>query len=269
MKNSTKSFIFGFLLLTLTGSSAFAQTELSWFQKIKNFFTGTSAPQATVSTEAPEPEQPAVTAEPQEKKPVFAFSEKTIGNRNAPLKMHIFTSLTCSHCPIVHSQVLPYLQEKYIDTNEVMVILADFPLDARAMTASLVSRCLTGDKYFAFMDSLFENQMKWAVAPNLQEALLPYAKLAGLSEEEMLACATDESALKELTRQRNLALMQFKIHATPTFVLRLGKEKEVIEGVPSRTDLDNAIERLKKTYTGPWPAPQAEQEKAAPVPAAP
>lgn len=266
MRNATKSFIFSFLLLTLTSSSALAQTETSWFQKIKNFFTGSPAPETTAPARPTASETPS--AETESSKPVFDFSEKTVGNREAPLKIHIFTSLTCPHCPVVHTQLMPYIQEKYVDKNEALIILEDFPLDTRAVTASLISRCLSGEQYFAFMESLFENQMKWAVAPNLQEALLPYAKLAGLTEDEMTACATDESALKELTRQRNLAIMQFKIHATPTLILQLGKEKEFLEGVPSRSDLDRAIERLKKTYKGSWPAAPARQETA-PAPTAP
>lgn len=267
MKNGTKSFISAFLLVTLTCSSAFAQTETSWFQKIKNFFTNSSRPETTAAVQPEQTPPPSAAAETA--KPVFDFSEKTIGNREAPLKIHIFTSLTCPHCPVVHTQLMPYIQEKYVDKNEALIILEDFPLDTRAVTASLISRCLSDDQYFAFMESLFENQMKWAVAPNLQEALLPYAKLAGMNEDEMIACATDESALRELTRQRNLAIMQFKIHATPTLILQLGKEKEFLEGVPSRTDFDRAVERLKKTYKGSWPAAAAQQEKPVAGPSAP
>lgn len=266
MKNASKSFIAGFLLLTLTNSAAFAQTETSWIQKIKNFFTNAPATETTAPVENTE----TTPAEPEIKKPVFDFSEKTVGNKDAPLKIQIFTSLTCPHCTVVHTQLMPYLHEKYIDTNEALVILNDFPLDARAVTASMISRCLSGEKYFAFMDSLYENQMKWAVAPNLQEALLPYAKLAGLSEDEMTACATDEAALKELTRQRNLAVMQFKIHATPTFILQLGDKKETLTGVPSRSSLDQTIERLKKNHAGISTDTETEQKPEEQVaPAAP
>lgn len=262
MKSVLKGVTFGFLLLALTGSFAFAQTETSWIQKIKNFF---SAPSTSETTQAVRTEQTETPAAAENKKPVFDFSEKTVGNREAPLKIHIFTSLTCPHCSGVHTQLMPYIREKYIDTNEALVILEDFPLDTRAFTASLISRCLSGDRYFAFMEALFENQMKWAVAPNLQEALLPYAKLAGMNEDEMTACATDESALKELTRQRNLAVMQFKIHATPTLVLQMGGDKEVLEGAPARVDLDKAIERLKNKLAGTQPAaPERREEPDAP-----
>ena len=114
---------------------------------------------------------------------------------------------------------------------------------------------------------MFENQRTWYAAPDVQEALLPYAKLAGLTEEEMTACATDEAASKELIRQRNLAIMRYKIQATPTFVLQIGKEKERLEGAPNVTDLDQKIEKLKKTYKGPWPTVAEQVEK--PKPSAP
>lgn len=251
MKTGTKRVLFCFLLITLTCGASHARATSSWFEKIKSFFTQTSdAESATVVSEPTE----LVPSAPEEKKPVFDFSEKTIGNRSAPIKIHIFTSLTCNHCPAVHSQIMPHLEENYVKSNEAFIILEDFPIDARAMTASLISRCLTGDRYFAFIETLFENQRHWAFSENLQESILPYVKLAGLNEEDMLSCATNEEALKEVTRQRNLAIMRYKIHATPTLILQSGKQKKVFEGVPHIAELDKAIEELKKQHTGSWPS---------------
>lgn len=264
MKTGMKVFLFSIMFLTSVASSAQARENASWLQKIKNFFSGKPTEEQTVVvSDTVTKETPA----PENKKTVFDFSEKTIGNREAPLKINIFTSLTCPHCTNAHTQLLPYLQEKYVDTNEALIILTDFPIEPRAMTASMVSRCLSGNNYFAFMETLFENQRTWATAPDVQAALLPYAKLAGLSEEDMISCATDKAAEKELIRQRNLTIMRYKVHATPTFILQLGKETERFEGAPSRNDIDQAIEKLKKTYTGEWPS--AEKKTEQPVPSAP
>ena len=260
MKIGIKTLVFGFLFLAMPAS---AQENTSWVQKFKNFFTKSEQTVQTQTTTENKEETKEQVAE--RKEPAFDFSEKTIGNREAPIKIHIFTSLTCPHCTHAHTQLVPYLEEKYAKTNEAIIILHDFPLEQRAMTASLVSLCLSGEKYFAFIDALFENQSAWASAPDVQQALLPYAKLAGLNEENMVACATDEAATKELIRQRNLAIMQFKIHATPSFILQLGKEHERIEGVPSRTDIDAKIETLKKAYNGPWPASEEKKEPSAPT----
>ena len=262
MKPGVKVFLFGFLFLTSAISPASAQDGVSWIQKIKSFFTGNSVAEQTQPADEQEKKQE--TSVPEKKKPVFDFSEKTIGNREAPLKINVFTSLTCPHCTNAHTQLLPYLKEKYVSTNEAIIILNDFPIEPRAVTASLISRCLTGDAYYAFIETLFENQRSWAAANDVQEALLPYAKLAGLSEDDMIACATDSSAMKEIVRQRNLAIMRHNIHATPTFILQLGGEKEVFEGAPSRSDIDERIEKLKKSYTGPWPAPESEKKPSEP-----
>lgn len=265
MKVSTKALVFSFLLSISFTSPVYAQESASWLQKFKNFFSKSSQTEQVKTTEEAKEETNGNV--PEKKGPVFDFSEKTIGNREAPIKIHVFTSLTCPHCTQAHTQIVPYLKEKYVSNNEALIILHDFPLEQRAMTASLVSLCLTGHDYFAFIDTLFENQSTWAVAQDVQQALLPFAKLAGLSEENMIACATDEAATKEIIRQRNLAVMRYKIHATPSFIIQLGEETERFEGAPRRTDIDEKIERLKKTYAGPWPSAQKTEEQ--PAPAAP
>ena len=262
MKNGVKAFLFSSLFLTSVISSAQAQESVSWVQKIKNFFASSPVTEQTQTIVSAKKENTEQT--PEKTAPIFDFSEKTIGDRNAPLKINIITSLTCPHCTGVHTQLLPYLQEKYVKTNEALLVLIDFPLDQRALTASLVSRCLKGDNYFAFMETLFEKQHAWAAAPNIQEALFPYAKLAGLTEEETISCATDEAAIKEIIRQRNLTIMRYKVHATPTIVLQLGKEKERLEGAPTKTEIDDIIKKLKKSYTGTWPAAASDKPETAP-----
>lgn len=253
MKTFRKAVLFGLLFSVCSQAEALAQENVSFFQKIKNFFSGSSSTteqSETIPEDKSDTMQAIPAPAPVKKKAVADFSEKTIGDRDAPLKINIFTSLTCPHCSGVHTQLLPYLKERYVDTKEALIVLNDFPLDERAMTASLIAHCLTGDAYFAFVDTLFENQRHWVVAPDEKEALMPYVKLAGLSEEETVSCAMDKAASKEMIRQRNLAIMRYKIHATPTLVLQMGKEKERIEGAPSRADIDKTIEKLKKAYYG-------------------
>ena len=268
MKTFRKAVLFGLLFSVCAQTPASAQESVSWLQKIKNFFSGNPATVEQTQT-IPEDMTDAQTKQVPAKKKVTAdFSERAIGDRDAPLKINVFTSLTCPHCSGVHTQLLPYLREKYVDTNEAIIILNDFPLDERAMTASLVAHCLTGDSYFAFIDTLFENQMQWAVAPDVVEALVHFAKLAGLSEEETRACAADKDASKELTRQRNLSIMRYKIHATPTLILKSGRKTETITGAPSRADMEKAIEKMLNPNAAAAPA-ETEKEADAERPVSP
>ena len=87
---------------------------------------------------------------------------------------------------------------------------------------------------------------------------------SGLTEEETISCATDEAGTKEIIRQRNLTIMRYKVHATPTIVLQLGKEKERLEGAPTKTEIDDIIKRLKKSYTGTWPSAAPDKPETAP-----
>ena len=241
MRKNIKGFLVLSLALTVSSAPAFAAD--GWLQKIKNFFSRSNE-QTVVEQPVPvvKSEQTAET----EIKPVFDFSEKTIGDPKAPLKINIFTSLTCPHCVTVHTRLVPYLKKNYVANRQAQIILSDFPLDERALRGSQIARCLTGDSYDAFMD----------------------ARLAGLSEDMTVACATDESATKRLIRDRNLMTMKYKLHATPTLIFTLGGVTERIEGAPDGQAVDALIDKLKKTYKGEW-LPEYPDEPAAPVMTAP
>lgn len=272
MKILYKALVIGLLFSTFTPAYASTSESTSFLQRVKNFFASSDKKSETKQkpdswegqAERAGEETVTTTEQANEDAPTFDFSDKVIGNPDAPIKIMLFTSLTCGHCAGVHLNMVPQLVKTYTDNGDGAIILMDFPLEPRAMTGSLIAHCLNNDKYFAFMDTLFEHQYQWAVAPNLQEALLPYAKLAGISEAKMMACATNEDALKEITRRRNLNIMRYKINATPTFVIRVGKETEKIEGAVSMQKMESIIDKMKESYTGTWPSQQPKPKKTAP-----
>lgn len=247
MKTFGKFFLIG-VLLTLAGTPAYAQ-DAGFIAKIKSFFT-----KKPVQTEAVAESAEAASQPVDPNAPTFDFSEQSIGAPDAPLKMLVFTSLTCPHCTNMHLNLMPMLKAEYADTNRAQIIFMDFPLEPRAMAGSLVAHCLPKDEYLPFIDTLFAHQMQWAVAPDLNEALAPYAKLAGMSEAKMKACIADEKANKELMRIRNLNAMQYKIQATPTLLIRFGKKTEMLVGLPGMQDVAEAVKKLTDpNYVPPKP----------------
>ncbi|MCQ2914149.1 MAG: DsbA family protein [Alphaproteobacteria bacterium] len=244
-----------FLILISTSAKA----ENSFTDKIKSFFSKervilSQTDNKSGTTDNQEPK--ALVEDSKSIEPNYNFSERTIGLKTAPVKMFIFTSLTCPHCVNLHKNLLPILKKDYADTGRALLVMKDFPLEIRAMTGSLVAHCLKDDNaYFTFMDTLYANQMQWATAPNLQEALAPLAKLAGLSEEEMKACATNEKGLQEIQRIKNLDIMQYKIRATPTVVIRVGKNSLDLVGLPSIQSIEETIAKLSDPNYIPEPEP--------------
>ena len=65
-----------------------------------------------------------------------------LGPDKAPVKIKIFSSLTCPHCANFHINVIPKIKKEYIKTGKVQLIFIDFPLDQVAFNASKILHCL-------------------------------------------------------------------------------------------------------------------------------
>ena len=70
-----------------------------------------------------------------------ALSEMSIGSKDAPVTMYEYSSLTCPHCAVFHSDTLPRIKEAYIDTGKLRLVYFDFPLDDLALAGSMLARC--------------------------------------------------------------------------------------------------------------------------------
>ena len=69
------------------------------------------------------------------------YEDILIGDRSSPIKIIVYSSLTCPHCANFHINVLPKIKKHYIDKKKVIVILKDFPLDVAALNASKLIQC--------------------------------------------------------------------------------------------------------------------------------
>jgi protein-disulfide isomerase len=145
--------------------------------------------------------------------------EQILGDPQAPVTIIEYASLTCPHCAQFHTEVLPELKERYIAPGKVRMIYRDFPLDQRALTAAALAHCAGPDRYFSFLDVLFQTQASWAQADDHVAALKRLGKLGGLSEEEMDACLADQELTDGILRTRLEGQNQHQIGSTPTFII--------------------------------------------------
>ena len=81
-----------------------------------------------------------------------------LGADNAPVKIKIFSSLTCPHCANFHIKIVPEIKKNYVESGKVQLIFIDFPLDQAAFNASKLLHCLDQKKQIAFLDTIYENQ---------------------------------------------------------------------------------------------------------------
>jgi protein-disulfide isomerase len=99
------------------------------------------------------------------------------------------------------------------------MIYRDFPLDQRALTAAVLAHCAGPDRYFSFLDVLFETQASWSRADDEIVALKRLGKLGGLTDQEMDACLADEELSDGILRTRLDGQNEYQIGSTPTFII--------------------------------------------------
>ncbi len=175
--------------------------------------------------------------------------EKLMGQRfegdvSAPVTMYEIVSFTCSHCAELHHKTLPEFKKKYVETGKVKVVLWDFPLDGRAMAASMISKCVARDKYFPFVSTLFDMQSAWAYSKEGEEKLYSYAMLAGLTKDKILECKSDKMLFEAINEESQQASERYKVSGTPTIVITNGIRQVIIEGSSGPETLGAAVDKL-------------------------
>lgn len=166
--------------------------------------------------------------------------EQALGNPDAPVTMIEYASLTCPHCAQFHTEVLPDLEERYISTGKVRLIYRDFPLDERALMAAELAHCAGPDRYFGFLDVLFETQSSWARAEDPVDALKKLGKLGGMSDQQMDQCLADKELSNSILQARLDGQNEHQVSSTPTLVIN----GEVYSGPRDIDSLSQVIDPL-------------------------
>lgn len=168
---------------------------------------------------------------------------KVIGSPNAPITIYEFSSLNCFHCADFHNTTLPKIKADYIQPGEVKVVFIDFPIDAKSMQASLMSKCVTNDKYFDFLSLLFKKQKEWGLATDSTKLLTKYAELNGVDSNEATACLKNSKVAQEIITNRQNIIDYLKIMGTPSLLIVKGDNRELYQGAPSYTQLKEIIDK--------------------------
>jgi protein-disulfide isomerase len=152
--------------------------------------------------------------------PTQAADDIAVGKAGAPITIFEYASLTCPHCAEFDVDTLPKVRSEWIDTGKAKLIFRDFPLDQFALKAAMLARCAPPERFFAFIDVLFQQQASWAGAGGpdaVTQALSRIARLGGISEEQFTACTNDKAMSDRILNERLVASQQYGVESTPTF----------------------------------------------------
>ena len=173
----------------------------------------------------------------------LSLPDIVLGPAHAPVTVVEYASMTCSHCAAFEQNVFSMLRSKYIDTGKVRFVFREFPLEIKAVAASMLARCIAGDdavKYFETIDILFKQQD--ALIEQTIDTLKLVGKRAGMSEPAVEACVKDQSLLDKIEDDQSFAFETLKVDATPTFFFN----GEMVKGAMSFEELEAKINSLLK-----------------------
>ena len=168
-------------------------------------------------------------------------TDHVLGDPKAPVTIIEYASLTCSHCAHFHTQILPDLKKKWIDTGKVKLVYRDYPLDQIAVKAAQIAECVGNDKYFGVLDIIFRGQPQWATGADPIAELAKPLRIAGLGEAEIKSCLANDAMLNAVLNDYRSG-ETLGVNATPTLFIG----GQLYRGSRSVEDIDAALVKLGK-----------------------
>jgi len=166
-----------------------------------------------------------------------------IGMDSAPVKIKIFSSLTCPHCANLHINVISKIKKKYVSSNKVQLIFIDFPLDQAAFNASKILHCIDKNKQINFLDIIYKNQDVWTAGTKIEKIndnLKDIVKSLGISSFNIDACLNNEAIADKILNDRINGQKKYSINSTPTIIIN---EKK-FEGSVTFENIQEKIEKI-------------------------
>lgn len=139
-----------------------------------------------------------------------------LGEADAPVTLVEYASMSCPHCAAFHLKVLPEIKKNYIDTGKAKLTLRQFPLNITALQAGKLALCSGEERYYPFVQALFETQSKWAFVTDYVGALKTIAKVGGVSTNVFERCMEDEALEERLLTLRQQGAEIMKVQSTPS-----------------------------------------------------
>ncbi len=153
---------------------------------------------------------------------VIPAKDMVLGEENAPVTVIEYASYTCPHCAHWHDTSFKKLKADYIDTGKVRFIHREVFFDRFGLWASMISRCGGDARYFGINDMIYSGQKEWigeGDPEKILENLKKIGRTAGMTDEEMETCLTDEGLAQSLVAAYQKNATADDIRGTPTFII--------------------------------------------------
>lgn len=153
-----------------------------------------------------------------------------------------YASVTCHVCEAWQKENWDAFKAAYVDTNKVRYVFREVPTPPSeiAVAGFLVARCAGEDKYFDVVHELLASRQQLVSDP--RSTLFRVGNGAGLSNEQVQQCVTDEAAMAA-AQERAEAALSAGHSSTPTFLVNGTKViSPGSQSGPTMEDISKAID---------------------------
>ncbi len=189
-------------LLTLTAfSAAFMAGTASFAQSDEAANSGETAEAAETAIDA-------------------ATKDILLGEKDAPLQILEYASLSCSHCQDFEANVWPKIQEKYVDKGLANLTYREVNLNGADLLGYSLARCVPEEQYYPMIFTLFEMVPTWLTSQSDSEGIITeltkIGVLAGLSKDEISQCLDDRDKQEAMIANSQANSAEDEVKGTPT-----------------------------------------------------
>lgn len=167
-------------------------------------------------------------------------TDRFLGEKDAPVQIVEYASMTCGHCEKFHTNVVSKLKETYVKEGKVRFVLRELPWDNMALAVAKVARCAPAEQHYNFIDAFFATRENWIQDEKPLDAIKKIARLGGMGGDAVEACLKNDEVQEEVLANKKGALEKLDVKGTPTIFIN----GEVVEGSLDFKILSKKIDAL-------------------------
>lgn len=141
------------------------------------------------------------------------------------------------------SQVLPQLQETYVDTGDMVYVLHPWfdARDSAGAEGAIAAECAgTQGQYWGMHDQLFENQASWTAAEDPASQFVGYAESLGMDVPSFEDCLDSEDAALQAQAGKIVGIL-YGVPGAPVFLFNNGQGQQ---GSPTLEEFQQIINSI-------------------------
>jgi len=164
-----------------------------------------------------------------------------IGDKNAPVTIIEYASMSCSHCANFHTNTLPDLKKEYIDSGKVRMVFRDYPFNYPALMGSMMMRCIPQNVRYDYMNALYQLQPTWVnrESSTTKKELYKIMQSGGMTKDDFEACYRNLDIENEIL-EGVMAAQKFNVRSTPSFIVN----GNLVEGNKNIKEFRQIIDKI-------------------------